>query len=167
MTDTPPVTPPTPTPPVVKQFQSAKPVVAVQVDDDVLTVYSVLPAATYGAFTEKVMMLQRGADDYKGPDKLVGVTIQDQVKVVLDAVEMCLAPESAQRVASRIADPDHPIALETLVELLSWIMQDHFGLVEGSARPTQPTSDSPTGSAGTGAGSPENLSSPEVPTPST
>lgn len=156
----------------VKSFTSKKPPVAFNIDGDTFLAYSVLPADTYGEFAEKVLLLQRSGAEYAGADK-VALDVQQSIKTVLDAVELCLDADSVERLVPRLKDKDNPLTAETMTEVLLWLL-DHLGIsgdkdadkeaTDGS-RPTQPTSDSPGGSPTTGDGSPEKSPSVEAPTP--
>ena len=69
-------------------------------------------------------MLQRAGSDYEGPDKL-DLTLSETVTVLLDAVELGLAADSAQRVATRLSDLDNPIDVSTLSEVLLWLLEQY------------------------------------------
>ena len=153
----------------VRSFKSKKPPVVFDIDEETFTAYSVLPADTYGEFAEKVLLLQRSGSDYQGPNK-VTLTVQESIKTVLDAIELCLDDESIARIVPRLSDKNNPLTAETMTEVLLWLL-DHLGISgdskeeETGGRPTQPTSDSPGGSATTGVGSPERSPSEAAPTP--
>lgn len=132
--------------PPIKSFTSRKPPITFDVDGEQFVAYQVLPAETFGRFAEKVLMLQRAGSDYEGPDKL-DLTLSETVTVLLDAVELGLAADSAQRVATRLSDLDNPIDVSTLSEVLLWLLEQ-YGMsgkdadsAVDSDRPTPPTSD--------------------------
>ena len=99
--------------PPIKSFTSRKPPITFDIDGEQFVAYQVLPAETFGRFAEKVLMLQRAGSDYEGPDKL-DLTLSETVTVLLDAVELGLAADSAQRVATRLSDLDNPIDVSPL-----------------------------------------------------
>lgn len=140
---------------MTKQFTSKKPKLSFNIDDDEFEAYAVLPARQFAVFADKVGTLQRNGSDYDGPDK-VTLTFDETVTIVLDAVEMALTPESAERLAARISDPENPVDMTTLTDLLSWLLEEWGLIAAGEARPTKPRSDSSNGAEETGVGSAEN-----------
>lgn len=140
---------------MTKQFTSKKPKIEFEIDDDTFQAYAVLPARQFAIFADKVGTLQKAGAEYEGSDK-VDLSFDDTVTIVLDSVEMALTPSSAERLASRISDPDNPVDMSTLTELLSWILEQWGLVAAGEARPTNPPSDSSNGAAETGVGSAES-----------
>lgn len=61
-----------------------------------------------------------------------------------DFMDEVMFPESAVRFAKAIRDPERPIGMEQINDVLRWMVEEY------SARPTQPLSPSPTGQSGTG-----------------
>jgi hypothetical protein len=140
---------------MTKQFTSKKPKLSFNIDDDEFEAYAVLPARQFAIFADKVGTLQKAGADYNGTDK-VALSFDETVSIVLDSVEMALTAESAERLATRISDPDNPVDMNTLTELLTWILEQWGLVAAGEARPTKPPSDSSNGAAETGVGSEEN-----------
>jgi len=146
-----------------KSFTSRKPPVEFDIDGEAFRAYRVLPARQFAEFAEKVSYLNRANTDYSGGDK-VALTMQDTISVVLEAVELCLDPDSTERLASRIRDRENPVDVNTMTEMLVWLLEQMGMVKESASRPSQPTSDSPTGSGATGVGSEASASSTADPT---
>lgn len=120
-----------------------------------------LPADTFVEFVGILGQLGKTGETVGADD--MGAT----VKHLADAVRICCTPETAEFITAGMSDPKHPIDLDMIQEILSDLMaaygmaapKDENGdevadpeVPEGE-RPTQRTSDSPTGSASTGDGS--------------
>ena len=136
-----------------KKFTSRKPPLDFEVDDEQFMAYAILPARTFAVFADKVGKLSRSSADYRGADK-IELTFDETVTTILDSIELALPTDSAERLAARISDPDNPVDLGALTEILEWLLQE-WGLAaaEGSGRPTKRQSASSSGSAENGDGS--------------
>ena len=108
---------------------------------------------TPDTIADKVGKLSRSSADYRGADK-IELTFDETVTTILDSIELALPTDSAERLAARISDPDNPVDLGALTEILEWLLQE-WGLAaaEGSGRPTKRQSASSSGSAENGDGS--------------
>jgi hypothetical protein len=149
-----------------KSFSAKKPPVEFDIDGEPFRAYRVLPARQFAEFAEKVSLLNRANDGYTGNDK-INMSMQETITVVLDAIELCLDSDSTGRLAARINDPENPVDIATMTEMLVWLLEQMGMVDKSSSRPPQPTSDSPTGSEATGVGSAESASSTVEPPPLT
>jgi hypothetical protein len=140
---------------MTKSFTSRKPKLAFNIDDDEFEAYAVLPARKFAIFAGQVGKLQRAATGYEGTDKL-DLSFDETVTIILEAVELALPESDAERLASRISDPENPIDMNTLTELLTWILEEWGLVAAGEARPTKPQSGSSSGPETIGVGSEES-----------
>lgn len=97
-----------------------------RIDDDVFEAAPAIPGDTLTEFATRYTDIT---------DKPVA----DQLGVMKDALSLVLLPESHARFTKRLKDPEHPIELEQVVDVVQWLME-HYG-----RRPTKPSSTSATG----------------------
>jgi len=127
-----------------KQFTSKKPKLTFSIDEDDFEAYAVLPARKFAIFADSVDQLRRAGTDYSGPDKIT-LTFDQTITTILDAIELALTEDSAQRIAARISDADNPVDVNTLTSLLTWLLEEWGLAASDEARPTLPLSDSSSG----------------------
>lgn len=115
----------------VADFTPAKRQVRFRIDDDVYEGVRQVPALATLRYAAKVGDLQA---------KMVEDQFDSsQVELMLDLLRLLLKKESADRLIARLDDADNPVDTQTFVDLVPWLMEQ-YGL-----RPTEPSSDSPTG----------------------
>lgn len=100
------------------------------IDDDLFECARVLPAGVGRKFAQ----LQD-----KSP-----VEQFDGIGEILDIV---LLPESAERFAARMVDPQNPISMEQIGQIIEWLVEEYGG------RPTTPSANSLPSPTGTGTSS--------------
>lgn len=98
-----------------------------RINDDVFEAYAVVPISVMAEM---------------GKLRNVGENLADNgVEYILDIFDLFLTEPSAQRFRERVTnDRIHPIGMQQVTSILPWLMEQ-YGL-----RPTQPLSDSSTGS---------------------
>jgi len=93
--------------------------------------------------------------------------LEVQMKMIGDAVAICMTPESARMILDGFDDPTNPVDVPTLQEILQWLLAEYKmaakdtdedepdvdEVIASGERPTLPTSDSATTSSPTGVGS--------------
>ncbi len=122
-------------------------VVRFRIDDDVFEGLPDLPAMLLVEFASAMAKLDETTD------------IKDQPKVFRDLFNMVLTDESAARFIERMSSKTEPISIAQIDQIMPWIMEQ-YGM-----RPTEPSSDSSTGSESPGVGT--NLTVAALPEAST
>lgn len=118
----------------VKSFSRNRPPVRFEIDGDVFTAPVGLPAGTLAEFGVR----------YASAANNTG--IKEQFDALSSVLELVLLRESYERFTARLTDPENPIDLEQLNQVIVWLLEQ-YGL-----RPTVPSSDSSSGSPGPASG---------------
>lgn len=126
----------------VHDFTDEKPRVQFKLDGDIFVGVRDIPAI-------KALEFSGHADKLK----LEGVPIEERIKMFMDILRLLLEPDSADRFISRLNDGVNPIGLKTLLKIVPWLFEQYAQV------PTEPDSDSSTGS-----GNPESGTSSTVST---
>lgn len=131
------------------------------IDDHACQAAGRLPADTFVEFVGILGQLGKTGETVGADD------MGDTIRRLADAVRICCTEETAAFITAGMSDPLHPIDLDLIQEILGDLMAA-YGMaapkdadgeeiadpeVPEGERPTQRTSDSPTGSAPTGDGS--------------
>ncbi|MDK1473611.1 hypothetical protein QNO07_09285 [Streptomyces sp. 549] len=111
----------------IRDFTTARKSIRFRVDSDVFDAVPDIPAQTLLDFA---MEMEHAGDS---PDQ----AIRAMVKVV----DILLTQESAALFKARMSNPDNPISAQQLKDIMPWLLEQ-YGM-----RPTEPSSDSPTGPA--------------------
>lgn len=126
----------------IHDFTVEKPRVQFKLDGDVFTGVREIPAV-------KAMEFSGHADELKRDD----APMEQRIAGFMDILRLLLEPASAELFISRLNDPVNPIGVQTMLKVVPWLFEQY------SQRPTQPDSDSSTGS-----GNPESGTSSTVST---
>lgn len=126
----------------VHDFSAEKPRVQFKLDGDIFTGVRDIPAI-------KALEFSGHSDKLKRED----VPMEERIALFMDILRLLLEPESAERFISRLSDTGNPIGLPTMLKIVPWLFEQY------SLRPTEPDSDSSTGS-----GNPESGTSSTVST---
>lgn len=113
--------------PIMKDFTRVREKIEFQVDDDVFTAKSPIPAQTLIDFAKTFTGLSEAS------------TVDEQLAAFNAVLELVLMPASLERFRVRMADPDEPIAIDQVEEIITWLFEA-YGL-----RPTEQPSDSSDG----------------------
>lgn len=113
----------------IKDFSQTRPAPKFKVNDDVFHGVRDMPAYTTLAFTELAGKLQTGENSQEKSDALASM---------FTAV---LIPSSASVFVERLGSKENPIGLSKAMEIFKWLLEE-YGM-----RPTQPSTDSLTGSS--------------------
>lgn len=138
----------------IRDFSKPRKRVAFTIDGDVFEAPPVLPAMVLMEYT-KTFNAHKDSDDPA-----------DQMASMTGVLELILRPASYKLFMARLSDPERPIDLEQLQQVIEFVMEE-YGM-----RPTQLPSGSPDGQASPESGTnSQELSQAEVsispPTPST
>lgn len=110
----------------VKDFTKKRSRIPFQIDNDRFEAAAAIPAGTLVQFVVKFSDLQN-------------MTVDKKVSVLSEVLEMVLTKESYSRLQERLTDPDEPVDLDQLNEIIVWLLGE-YGL-----RPTQQSSPSQVG----------------------
>jgi len=127
----------------MRDFTINRRTIKFKIDDDVFEAVKDIPA--------QIML-----DFAVGAQQLETTASNQGVETILKLLEMSLLPESGQRFRRRMSDPDSPIGIQTVMEVIPWLMEQ-YGM-----RPTQSPEPSSTGSPDPGSGTRSTASVPEV-----
>lgn len=111
----------------MRDFTRQPRVIEFKIDGDVFRCHPRLPAQVLMDFAVKA--------DKMGDNP----TGEQGIQAMLDVLEATLLPENFHRFQGRMKDPDNPIELDQVSEIVPWIMES-YGL-----RPTAPSEDSSGG----------------------
>lgn len=111
-----------------KSFSRNRPKIQFEVDGDIFTAASGLPAGTLAEFG--VRYADAASD--KG--------IKEQFETLSQVLSLVLLPDSYALFSERLSDRTRPIDLDQLNDVIVWLLEQ-YGL-----RPTVPSSDSSSGS---------------------
>ena len=122
----------------IKQFKSQRSQpVEFEVDGDKFYAVAVIPAEDFGRIAELQGHLtpQEGSTD-------TNLDTGETIRTLLEIVELMMLPDSVELLAERLRSKTNPLAVETIVEIIAWLMNENYGdSKDGDSRPTQPTSD--------------------------
>lgn len=113
----------------MRDFTRERKKIEFQVDDDVFTAKSPIPAQTLIDFAAKFTSLGQAS------------TVAEQLEAFNGVLELVLMPASLEVFRRRMSDPDEPIAIDQVEEIITWLFEE-YGL-----RPTELPSDSSDGQA--------------------
>lgn len=114
--------------PEIKDFTRKRKPIQFTIDEDTFNAVPTIPAETMIEFAESMS----SADPTKmSPGEMVGALRR--------VIEMVLHPESLKRFKERMKDPQNPIDMEQLDEIVTWLFEE-YGM-----RPTQEPSNSLSG----------------------
>ena len=117
-------------PGIMKDFTTTRPaVVRFKLDDDVFEAVPQISAINALDFSSRYSSLS---------DK--NVSLEEATAMIHELIRMVLLPESANRFLDRMHSQTNPIGVDKFYEVLNWIFEFY------TERPTQPGSDSSTGS---------------------
>lgn len=111
-----------------KSFSRNRPVIKFEIDGDTFTAASGLPAGTLAEFGTRYA--DAGSDN----------GIKEQFKTLSSVLELVLLPDSYTLFTKRLSDPERPIDMDQLNEVIMWLLEQ-YGM-----RPTVPASASFSGS---------------------
>jgi hypothetical protein len=125
----------------MRDFTRERKKIEFQVDDDVFTAKSPIPAQTLIDFAKQFASLSTAA------------SVADQLAAFNAVLELVLMPASLEQFRRRMGDPEEPIAIEQVEEIITWLFEE-YGM-----RPTELPSDSSDGqpSPASGTNSTENM----------
>lgn len=119
---------------IMRDFTRERKKIEFKIDDDVFTAKSPIPAQTLIDFAKQFTSLSTAS------------TVEDQLSAFNGVLELVLMPASLERLKVRMSDPDEPVAIEQIEEIITWLFEE-YGM-----RPTEPPSDSSDGPASPGPG---------------
>jgi hypothetical protein len=124
----------------MRDFTRERKKIEFQVDDDTFTAKSPIPAQTLIDFAAKFTSLSQAS------------SVEEQLAAFNGVLDLVLMPQSLEVFRRRMSDPEEPIAIDQVEEIITWLFEE-YGL-----RPTEPPSDSSDGQASleSGTGSTEN-----------
>lgn len=128
--------------PAVQDFSQEIARVQFKLDGDIFTGVREIPAI-------KALEFSGHSDKLKRDD----VPMSERIALFMDIIRLLLEPQSAERFIARLNDTANPIGLPTMMKVVPWLFEQY------SLRPTEPDSDSSTGS-----GNPESGTSSTVST---
>jgi hypothetical protein len=111
----------------IRDFTKARRHLKFRVDDDVFEAPSDIPAMVLLEFARRFESLGEVAETAA------------YIEATQATIEMVLLPESAARFVKRMSDPEKPISLLQINEIVPWLMEEYAG------RPLKPSSDSSDG----------------------
>ena len=134
--------------PAVKDFSRPRTRVAFTIDGDTFEAPPAIPAEVFMEYAERYSQLQARDDDQRNPREMI-----DAMKGVLAIV---LYPQSYELFVHRMRDPNKPIDLAQVQDVIVWLMEQ-YGM-----RPTVPSSESSTGPAAPESGTSWTGSTPDA-----
>lgn len=111
----------------MRDFTRERNKIEFKVDDDVFTAKSPIPAQTLIDFAQRFSSMTAKA------------TVDDQVQAFTAVLRLVLMPVSFDRFTARMSDPEEPIEIAQIEEIVEWLFEE-YGL-----RPTEMPSDSSDG----------------------
>lgn len=125
---------------IMKDFSRERKKIEFQIDDDVFTAKSPIPAQTLIDFAAKFTSLNQAS------------TVEEQLAAFNGVLELVLMPASLETFTRRMSDAEEPIAIDQVEEIITWLFEE-YGM-----RPTELPSDSSDGqpSPDSGTNSTEN-----------
>lgn len=112
----------------IKDFTKVRKKIQFQVDDDVFHAASTIPAETMIQFTEGFTSMD--------PSQMSPAQMVSSLRQV---IEFCLLPDSIGKFKQRMSDPENPIDMEQLDQIVQWLFEE-YGM-----RPTDEPSNSLSG----------------------
>lgn len=104
----------------VKDFSRKRKQIRFRVDDDVFEAAPAIPAEVLTQFVVK----------FSDVDNL---PVLQRVEALAEVLKMILKPESFSRFRERMSDPESPIDIDQLNDVIEWLMEQY------GQRPTQPS----------------------------
>lgn len=111
----------------MRDFSKARKDISFRVDDDVFHAAKAIPAD----------ILMDFASEFSGMSEQA--TVDQQLKAFRTMLEVVLLPESLERFNARLRDPQNPIEMDQVDDIITYLMEE-YGL-----RPTGPSSSSADG----------------------
>lgn len=115
----------------IKDFTRKRSRILFRIDDDLFEASPALPAETLYEFSLRFSDLDK---------------TEDRLSALVEVLEMTLLPESCTIFRTRLKDPERPIELDQLNDVLVWLLEQY------GARPTMLSSSSSPGLPGQGSG---------------
>jgi hypothetical protein len=128
----------------MRDFTRERKKIEFQVDDDVFTAKSPIPAQTLIDFAATFSGLSTAS------------SVVEQLRAFNSVLELVLMPASLEVFRRRMDDPEEPIAIDQVEEIITWLFEE-YGL-----RPTELPSDSSDGQVSLESGTSSTESTPDV-----
>lgn len=119
--------------PAVKDFSRPRTRVAFTIDGDTFEAPPAIPAEVFMEYAERYSRLQARDDEERD--------LHEMLAAMKDVLAIVLYPQSYELFAHRMRDPNRPIDLAQVQDVIVWLMEQ-YGM-----RPTVPSSESSTGPA--------------------
>jgi hypothetical protein len=111
----------------MRNFTKERKKIEFQIDDDVFTAKSPIPAQTLIDFARQFTSLGTAS------------SVEEQLSAFDAVLSLVLMPASLERFRTRMDDPDEPIAIDQVEEVITWLFEE-YGM-----RPTELPSGSSDG----------------------